>query len=169
MSLSIQKITRIAVLSALALSVSILTKVQPSLNLFHLGPIVIITSALLFGPIEGAFIGGLSMGTFDIFFYNPASAPKTTVSYALFGLVVGYIACQQTTLIENVILRYITAILCGGALYTLSYFIFNAFILNIGLEPAKIKVVGCLIIVATTFIAIPLALILQPYTKRLKK
>lgn len=169
MSLSIQKITRIAILSALSLSVSILTKMQPSINLFHLGPIVIITSALLFGPLEGAFIGGLSMGIFDIFFYNPASAPKTTVSYALFGLVVGYIACKQEKAITNTVIRYVLAIILGGIIYTASYFIFNAYILNIGMKVAQAKVFGCLILVLTTFASLPIALILKPYTKQLKK
>ncbi|MGL4662917.1 MAG: ECF transporter S component [Culicoidibacterales bacterium] len=169
MHLSIQKITRIAVLSALALSVSLLTKVQPSLSLFHLGPIVIVASALLLGPSEGALIGGLSMGLFDIFFYNPASAPKTIVSYSLFGLVVGYIAFKQAPFTKNIIFRYIVAIFCGGIIFTLSYFIFNAYIINLGLAYAKTKAIGCSFIVLATFAAIPIALILKPYTKQLKK
>lgn len=169
MSLSVQKIVRIAVLSALTISVSLLTKIQPSINLFHLGPIVIITAALLFGQLEGAFIGGLSMGLYDIFFYNPASAPKTIVSYALFGFVVGYISLNAQSYLKHTIVRYISAIILGGIIYTTSYFVFNTISLGFGNPTVNAKIVGCIYIVLATFTAIPLALILKPYVKHLKK
>lgn len=169
MHLSIQKITRIAALAALAMGVSLLTRIQPSLNLFHLGPVIIVTSALLLGPLEGAFIGGISMGLYDIFFYNPASAPKTTVSYAIFGLIVGYIALHHRQLIKHTLLRYIIAIIIGGCAFTASYFIFNAYLLNLGMPYAQTKAIGCFYIALATLLAIPIALILQPYTKQLKK
>lgn len=168
MTISVSQLIRIATLSALAIAATVTTKVHFYGTILHLGSIIVITSALLLGPLEGSIIGGMSMGLYDVFFYNPASAPKTTVSYLLFGLTVGFIASQDAY-IKHTILRYVIAILIGGLIHTASYFIFNAYIINGGLAYAQVRVLSSLITVAATFATIPIALILKPYVKFLKK
>lgn len=168
MAISATQIVRIAALSALAIAATVTTKVPFYGTILHLGSIIVITSALLFGPIEGSIISGMSMGLYDIFFYNPASAPKTSVSYFLFGLIVGFIAYQDKY-IKNTILRYVLAILIGGSVHTASYFIFNAYIINGGLAYAQVRIVSSVITVAATFVTIPITLVLSKYTRHLTK
>lgn len=168
MKLSVDRLVRISALAALAVAVSVLSKMQPSLNLFHLGPIVILTTALLFGPLEGALVGSISMTIFDIFFYRPVSAPKTLVSYFLFGLVAGYIALHQRSLIPYDLLRYIIAVIIGGVFFSASYFVFNMLFFG-GIGYAQPKIWGTVILTIMSLAAVPLALILEPYVRQLKK
>lgn len=169
MKISINQIIRIAALSALAVVATLTTQIHFYGTIIHLGVIIVIISALLLGPFEGGIISGLSMGIYDIFFYNAASAPKTIVSYFLFGLIAGFIASKDTY-IKNTILRFAIAIIIGGLIHTTSYFIFNFYILNGGFEYAKVRVISSLISVSVTlFVTIPIALILKPYIAQLKK
>lgn len=163
MNLTVQRIVRIAVFSALAIGVSLLTKMQSSLNIFHLGPIVIVTSAILLGKVEGAFIGGLSMGIFDVLFYNPASAPKTVLAYGLLGFIVGYIAMDTERMIPNTVFRYIIAILSGGIVYIGTYFLISS--MTIGVPTAVMEAYGDVFIVVAMLFAVPIAISLKKYVK----
>lgn len=168
MSLSIQRILRISAFSALAIAATLVTKISFFGTIIHLGSVVVITVALLFGPLEGAVVSGMSMGLYDVFFYNPASAPKIATSYLLFGLVAGYIAMSDKY-IKNALVRYILAIVVGGAIYTIVYFIFNAYIMNGGLEYAQVRIMSSVITIAATFLTIPVAFALKPYVKKERK
>lgn len=169
MTFSIQRITRIAVLSALTIAVTLTTTFHFGGTIGHLGGIIVITTALLFGPTDGSIVAVLGMGLYDIIFYNPASAPKTIVSYFLFALIAGYIASQDT-LIRNTIIRQVLAVLCGGIALLSSFYVFNIlFYSHFNFVYANARVMSNLITIVASLLSITLVHVLEPYTKQLSK
>lgn len=169
MTFSIQRITRIAVLSALTTAVTLTTTLHFGGTIGHLGGAIVITTVLLFGAVDGSIVAVLGMGLYDVFFYNPASAPKTITSYFLFALIAGYIASQDTV-IRNTIIRQVLAVLGGGIALIISFYTFNlVFYSHFNFAYANLRVMSNLLTVAISLLSIILVNILEPYVKQLSK
>lgn len=169
MTFSIQRITRIAILSALTIVVTLTTTFHFGGTIAHLGAVIVITTVLLFGPLDGSIVAIIGMGLYDLFFYNPASAPKTIISYFLFAFIAGYIASQDT-LIKNTILRQIIAVLCGGIGLIVSFYLFNLiFYSHFNFVYANLRVLSNILTISISLISIILVHILEPYVKQLSK
>jgi uncharacterized membrane protein len=68
---------------------------------FNLGETMVYTVALLFGPLIGAFAGGVGSMFADIFLGYYQYAPATLVIKALEGGLVGFLSRKMPTLIEG--------------------------------------------------------------------
>lgn len=169
MTFSIQRITRISVLSALTIAMTLTTTFHFGGTIGHLGGVIVITTALLFGAVDGSIVAVTGMGLYDLFFYNPASAPKTIISYFLFAFITGYIASQDT-LIKNTILRQIIAVLCGGIGLIVSFYLFNLiFYSHFNFAYANLRILSNILTISISLLSIALVHILEPYVKQLSK
>ena len=100
-------------------------------GLIHLGTLTMFTIALKFGPRYGAISGGVGMALFDLFSEWYVWAPGTLVVRLLAGFVVGYIALSSAGQGGNKI-RNLLAILAGGTVIVVGYFVFESIFLGTG-------------------------------------
>ena len=107
----------------------------------NIGDVAVMFTALLFGPIIGGIAGGLGPMLADIFTPYVIYAPATLVIKGIEGFLIGFISnpkdCEG-----RVSYRDIVAVLVGGFLIPLGYFIYEAFILNLGILVAIVEVPG---------------------------
>jgi uncharacterized membrane protein len=107
----------------------------------NIGDLAVMFTALLFGPIVGGFAGGLGPMLADIFTPWIIYAPATLIIKGIEGFLIGFIAnpkeCEG-----RISYRDIIAVSIGGALIPLGYFIYEAFILRLGVAMALVEVPG---------------------------
>jgi len=108
----------------------------------NIGDIAVMFTALLFGPIIGGISGGVGPMLADIF-SGPyiIYAPATLIIKGIEGFLIGLISNPRGK-IGRVSYRDILAVISGGILIPLGYFIYEAFILNLGVTVALIEVPG---------------------------
>ncbi|MFX1385937.1 MAG: ECF transporter S component [Promethearchaeota archaeon] len=107
----------------------------------NVGDVIVMFTALLFGPIIGGIAGGLGPMLADVFSPYIIYAPATLVIKGIEGFLIGLISnpkdCEG-----RVSYRDIIGVLVGGFLIPLGYFIYEAFILNLGIAVALVEVPG---------------------------
>jgi uncharacterized membrane protein len=107
----------------------------------NIGDLAVMFTALLFGPIVGGFAGGLGPMLADIFTPWIIYAPATLIIKGIEGFLIGFIAnpkeCEGRLSYRDII-----AVSIGGALIPLGYFIYEAFILRLGVAMALVEVPG---------------------------
>lgn len=107
----------------------------------NIGDVAVMYTALLFGPIIGGFGGGLGSMLADLFSPYIIYAPATLIIKGIEGFLIGLISnpkdCEG-----RVSYRDIIAVLVGGFLIPFGYFIYEAFILNLGVLIAVVEVPG---------------------------
>lgn len=123
-------------------------------GLIHLGNIAMFSIALKYGKKYGAFSGGIGMALFDVASMWVAWAPATLIVRFIAGYTIGKISESDQGQGAN-ILRNIAALFAGGVIIIGGYFIFEAFILGIGLA-ATASIVGNVVQIAIGFIALAL-------------
>ncbi len=97
---------------------------------FNIGETMVYTAAMLFGPITGAFAGGVGSMLADLFLGYPHYAPATLVIKACEGLIVGAL-CRKRIFsgsgfqwkVFTLVLGLISGVLLGivGSLYYSGY------------------------------------------------
>ena len=97
------------------------------------GDIIIVVTALLFGPLPASIVGSFGGSIADIITGYVIFAPGTFIAKGLSGLLIGLVwkKSKSKRLIVSV-----GASLCGASLMTLLYFVYEAFILRFGLAAA---------------------------------
>lgn len=110
-------------------------------GLIHLGTLVSFTIALKFGARYGALAGGIGMTLFDLFSEWYVWAPATLIIRLISGYVVGRVALSRRGQGLNM-LRNVIAIMLGGVVIISGYYVFEAFILGVGLVPALASIPG---------------------------
>ncbi|MFW9987795.1 MAG: ECF transporter S component [Candidatus Odinarchaeota archaeon] len=107
----------------------------------NIGDVTVMFTALLFGPIIGGFTGGLGPMLADILSPYIIYAPATVIIKGIEGFLIGLISnpkdCEG-----RVSFRDIIGVLVGGILIPFGYFIYEAFILRLGVGPALVEVPG---------------------------
>lgn len=107
----------------------------------NIGDIAVMFTALLFGPIIGGIAGGLGPMFADIFSPYIVYAPATVIIKGIEGFLIGLISnpkdCER-----RISYRDLIAVLIGGILIPLGYFIYEAFILRLGIGTALVEVPG---------------------------
>lgn len=107
----------------------------------NIGDITVMFTALLFGPIIGGIAGGLGPMFADIFSPYIVYAPATVIIKGIEGILIGLISnpkdCEGRISYRDVI-----AVLIGGILIPLGYFIYEAFILRLGVATALVEMPG---------------------------
>ncbi|NHJ20859.1 MAG: ECF transporter S component [Candidatus Lokiarchaeota archaeon] len=108
----------------------------------NVGDITVMFTALLFGPIIGGITGGLGPMLAD-FFSGPyiIYAPATLIIKGIEGFVIGIISNPKGCK-GRISLRDGLAVIIGGILIPLGYFIYEAFILRLGVFTALAEVPG---------------------------
>ncbi|ASJ10619.1 hypothetical protein A3L12_04560 [Thermococcus sp. P6] len=101
----------------------------------NLGDTMVMFSAMLFGPVVGAFAGGVGSALGDILGGYAGWAPITLIVKGLEGLVVGYIARRSDRTPVLVVAGTI-----GGIVMVLGYFTFEAYMF--GVPNAMVEVPG---------------------------
>lgn len=94
---AVKKVAVAGLLSAMAVvAISVLRIPGPGGNVyFHLGEVVMITSAVFLGKRGGAFVGGVSGAVADILLGAALWAPFSLVIHGLKGWIVGALADGQ--------------------------------------------------------------------------
>lgn len=110
-------------------------------GLVHLGTLVMFMIAIKYGRTYGALAGGIGMALFDVLSIWATWAPGTLVVRLIAGFVVGTVALtpegQGASFIRNIL-----AILAGGVVVVLGYWLFEGLVLGYGLVPALGSVPG---------------------------
>ena len=108
----------------------------------NVGDIAVMFTALLFGPIIGGITGGLGPMLADI--YSGAYiiyAPATLIIKGIEGFLIGLISNPRKCF-GRISYRDILAVIVGGILIPLGYFIYEAFILGLGVVIALVEMPG---------------------------
>ncbi len=107
----------------------------------NIGDVAVMFTALLFGPIIGGIAGGVGPMLADIFSPWIIYAPATLLIKGIEGFLIGFIAnpkdCEGRVSYHDII-----AVLTGGILIPLGYFIYEAFILQLGIAVALVEMPG---------------------------
>ena len=108
----------------------------------NIGDIAVMFTALLFGPLIGGITGGVGPMFADIFsgafiIY----APATLIIKGIEGFLIGLISNPRDRS-GRISYRDILAVIVGGILIPLGYFIYEAFILGLGVAIALVEMPG---------------------------
>jgi len=107
----------------------------------NVGDIAVMFTALLFGPIIGGVAGGMGPMLADIFSPYIIYAPATLIIKGIEGFLIGLIS-NPRLYSGRISYRDILAVIVGGFLIPLGYFIYEAFILNLGVAIALVEIPG---------------------------
>jgi len=107
----------------------------------NIGDVAVMFTALLFGPIIGALAGGIGSMLADVFSPYIIYAPATLIIKGLEGFIIGIIADPKNRE-SRISKRDIIAVIIGGLLIPLGYFIYQAFFIGLGVEVALVEVPG---------------------------
>ena len=131
-----KEIAAIAVMGALTTVATMMIQVPfPATGgYFNLGDAVVVTTALLFGPIAG----GLGSGLADLLGGWMLFVIPTTIIKGMEGYIVGYIAGDP---VNRPFMKTIIAWLAGGFVIVVGYFIAEAFFLGMGIEAALAEMI----------------------------
>ncbi len=102
-----------AVFTALVCVVTIIFSiyVPATEGFFNIGESMVFLSALLFGPLVGAFAGGVGSMLADLFLGYPHYAPATLLIKACEGAVVGMVKKRNPRLLSRLHWRFFTMVL----------------------------------------------------------
>lgn len=135
-----KQIAAIAVMAALTtIATMMLTLPFPATGgYFNLGDAVVVTTALIFGPVIGAIAGGLGSGLADLLGGWMLFIIPTTIIKGTEGFVVGYIAGDPE---DRTLLKAILAWVAGGVVLVTGYWVAEAFFLGMGVEAATAEII----------------------------
>jgi uncharacterized membrane protein len=108
----------------------------------NVGDITVMFTALLFGPIIGGIAGGMGPMLADLF-SGPyiIYAPATIIIKGVEGFIIGIISDPKGC-VGRISLRDGLAVIAGGILIPLGYFIYETFILRLGVTVALVEMPG---------------------------
>ena len=139
--MSTKKFTLTAMFTALVCIATTMIQIKsPNGGYINAGDAVLLLSSFLLGPASGAIAGGLGSCLADIFLGYSQYAPATLIIKALMGFVAGVIAKKNST-----ILPVIFAAILAELIMVFGYFVFEAFILNLGISVFFTSIPGNLI------------------------
>lgn len=126
----IRELALMGLLSALLVIATVMLRFPvPTFNLyFNLGEAIIYLTALLYGPIPGALIGGVGSALADIIGGYPVWAPITFIIKGLEGYIVGSLANKN---------RYI-AVMLGAIIMMAGYALAAGILYGIGAVPIEL-------------------------------
>ncbi|NVM17508.1 MAG: ECF transporter S component [Candidatus Lokiarchaeota archaeon] len=107
----------------------------------NVGDTAVMFTALLFGPIIGGITGGVGPMLADIFSPYIIYAPATVIIKGIEGFLIGLISNPRNRS-GRISYRDILAVIIGGIFIPLGYFIYEAFILGLGVAIALVEMPG---------------------------
>jgi uncharacterized membrane protein len=97
---------------------------------FNVGETTVYIAALLFGPLIGAFSGGVGASLSDAYLGFGVFAPGTLIIKAAEGAITGALNLRLQKYIKNTNIRAIIAVLAGGLEMVTGYFLYEQFVLG---------------------------------------
>lgn len=107
---------------------------------FNFGETIIYIAALLFGPLAGALSGGIGAATADVVLGYSQFAPGTLAIKGFEGAVVGLLYQQLHRHIQNRSASAAIAIVAGGLVMIVGYFIYEQLVLGYPIAAALAEV-----------------------------
>ncbi len=92
---------------------------------FNVGETTIYVAALVFGPLVGAFAGGVGAALSDLYLGYSFFAPGTLIIKAVEGAIVGFLNIKLKSRIRNQTLCAVIATVSGGLSMVLGYFLYE--------------------------------------------
>jgi uncharacterized membrane protein len=155
-SFDTRSIAAMAIMSALTTVVTMFAlPFAPTGGFFNLGDAIVMTTALIFGPIIGGVAGGLGSALADLLLGYSAFAPFTLIIKGLEGFVIGIIAGGpgKTSWVKLAI-----AWIVGGVIIVGGYWVTEAFIMGLGVAAANAEIIINIPQAIGSLIGIPIAL-----------
>jgi uncharacterized membrane protein len=155
-SFDTRSIAAMAIMSALTTVVTMFAlPFAPTGGFFNLGDAIVMTTALIFGPIIGGVAGGLGSALADLLLGYSAFAPFTLIIKGLEGFVIGIIAGGpgKTSWVKLAI-----AWIVGGVIIVGGYWVTEAFIMGLGVAAANAEIIINIPQAIGSVIGIPIAL-----------
>lgn len=128
-----------AIVCILTMTVSI--PVPATGGYINIGDLGVMLAGLIFGPVIGFISGGVGSALADIFLGFPIWAPATFLVKGLEGFIVGLIANPRIFHGKRTY-KDLLAVIAGGLLMVLGYFIVELFVFNFGIVASLSEVPG---------------------------
>ena len=132
-----KKFTLTAMFTAFVCVATMVIYIPAPNGYINMGDAVLLLSAFLLGPVSGAICGGLGSCLADIFLSFPAYAPATFIIKFLMGYTAGVIVRKKSSFLFTVIASLVTEIIM-----VLGYFLFEAFVLDLGVSVFFVSIPG---------------------------
>ena len=134
-------ITSIFAAMACILTMTVIIPAPATGGYINIGDLGVMLAGLIFGPIIGFISGGVGSALADIFLGFPIYAPITFVVKGVEGFVVGLIANPRIFHGKRTY-KDILAVIAGGLLMVLGYFIVELLVFNFGIVASLSEVPG---------------------------
>ena len=135
-------------------------------GLVHLGTVMLIVSALVFGSKKGAIAGAFGMGLFDLLSGWTSWAPFTFVVRGAMGFIIGKIAYAKGKE-GNSILLNVLAIIIGSIVMIAGYYVTEIILYGNWLAPISSIPGNITQDVVGLILGLPLAKVLKRYSRYL--
>lgn len=110
----------------------------PTGGFFNLGDAIVMTTALIFGPIVGCVAGGIGSSIADILLGYGEFAPFTLIIKGVEGFLIGKIAGGTD---KPSLTKLCIAWLVGGVTIVGGYWVAEAFIMGLGIPAANAEII----------------------------
>ena len=151
-----RSIAAMAIMSALTTVVTMFAlPFAPTGGFFNLGDAIVMTTALIFGPIIGGVAGGLGSALADLLLGYSAFAPFTLIIKGLEGFIIGTIAGGPG---KASWVKLAIAWIVGGVIIVGGYWVAEAFIMGLGVTAANSEIIINIPQAIGSIIGIPIAL-----------
>jgi uncharacterized membrane protein len=127
----------------------------PTGGFFNLGDAIVMTTAIVFGPIVGAVAGGVGSALADLLLGYSAFAPFTLLIKGLEGFLIGTIAGGKG---KTSLMKMAIAWVVGGVTIVGGYWFAEAFIMGLGVPAANAEIIINIPQAIGSVIGIPIAL-----------
>jgi uncharacterized membrane protein len=151
-----RKLAAMAIMSALTTVVTMFAlPFTPTGGFFNLGDAIVMTTAIIFGPIVGGVAGGLGSALADLLLGYSAFAPFTLIIKGLEGFAIGMIAGGPG---KPSLMKLAIAWLVGGVIIVGGYWFAEAFVMGLGIPAANAEIIINIPQAVGSIIGIPIAL-----------
>lgn len=127
----------------------------PTGGFFNLGDAMVVSTALIFGPIVGAIAGGIGSALADVLLLYGSFAPYTLVIKGLEGFLVGYIGNPTNNPTRA---KMVAAWLVGGVTIVAGYWFAEAFVMGLGVATANAEIIINVPQAIFAFLGIPISI-----------
>ena len=132
-----KKFTLTAMFTALVCVATMVIHIPAPNGYINMGDAVLLLSAFLLGPLPGAICGGLGSCLADIFLSFAAYSPATFIIKFIMGYIAGAIVRKKSSFLSTVVAAVIAEVIM-----VLGYFLFEAFILKLGISVFFVSIPG---------------------------
>lgn len=137
---------KLALAAIFAALVFVVTSQVPPISIpatsgyFNFGETIIYITALVVGPLSGAFAGGVGSMLADVYLGFVYYAPGTFLIKGLEGAIVGFLNSKLQNYISNRTTTALISVLIGGSEMIIGYFFYQQLALGFPLSAALLEI-----------------------------